>query len=140
LQLNQFNATAWFKTSTNFASEAFIVNKGGTGSDSSGNNMNYGISMTSSEVIKAGFETCSGADHFVTSPNTYNDGHWHYSVVTNDGSNVILYIDGVQVATTSTGGDSPESTGNTKPVSVGANSRVTRPGNFFTGEVDEVRV
>jgi hypothetical protein len=49
------------------------------------------------------------------------------------------YIDGVQVATTSSGGTSRESSG-TKPVRVGANSRVTPPGNFFTGEVDEVRV
>jgi hypothetical protein len=51
---------------------------------------------------------------------------------------VVLYIDGVQVATKSTSGASPESTG-TKLVRVGANSRVTPPGNFFTGEVDEVR-
>ena len=36
-------------------------------------------------------------------------------------------------------GASPETSG-TKPVRVGANSRVTPPGNFFTGEVDEVRV
>ncbi|HEY9492540.1 MAG TPA: hypothetical protein VIP56_11185, partial [Nitrososphaeraceae archaeon] len=28
----------------------------------------------------------------------------------------------------------------TKPVRIGANSRVTPPGNFFTGEVDEVRI
>ena len=51
----------------------------------------------------------------------------------------MLYVDGVQVATKSTLGASPESTG-TKPVRIGANSRVTPPGNFFTGEVDEVRV
>jgi hypothetical protein len=139
LQLSQFSVASWFKTSTNFASEAFIVNKGGIGSDSSGNNMNYGISMTSSEVLKAGFETSSGADHFVTSPNTYNDGQWHYAVVTYDGSTVILYIDGQQVGTKSTAGASPESSG-TKPVRVGANSRVTPPINFFTGEVDEVRI
>ncbi|HEY7695665.1 MAG TPA: LamG-like jellyroll fold domain-containing protein, partial [Nitrososphaeraceae archaeon] len=36
-------------------------------------------------------------------------------------------------------GASPETSG-TKPVRIGANSRVTPPGNFFTGEVDEVRV
>ena len=95
--------------------------------------------MTSTEQIKAGFETSSGADQYVTSVNTYNDGQWHYAVVTNDGSTVRLYIDGVQVATKSTGGTSPESSG-TKPVRVGANSRVTPAGNFFTGEVDEVRV
>ena len=138
LQLSQFSVAAWFKTSTNFATEAFIVNKGGIGSDSSGENMNYGISMTSTEQIKAGFETSSGADQFVTSPNSYNDGQWHYAVVTNDGINLRLYIDGVQVAVKATSGASPESSG-TKPVRIGANSRVTPPGNFFTGEVDEVR-
>ena len=139
LQLSQFSVAAWFKTSTNFASNALIVNKGGFGSDSSGQNMNYGIWMTSLEQIKAGFETSSGADQFVTSTSTYSDGAWHYAVVTNDGSTIRLYIDGVQVATKSTSGTSPESSG-TKPVRVGANSRVTPPGEFFTGQVDEVRV
>ena len=136
--LSQFSLAAWFKTTTNFGSEAFIANKGGIGSDSAGNNMNYGISMTSSEKIKAGFETSTGADQFVTSPNSYNDGQWHYAVVTNSGTNVVLYIDGVQVVTKATSGATPEQ--NTKPFRVGANSRVTPPGNFFTGEIDEVRV
>jgi hypothetical protein len=139
LQLSEFSIAAWFKTSSNFGSDAFIVNKGGIGSDSSGQNMNYGIWMTSSERMKAGFETSSGADQFVTSPNSYNDGQWHYAVVTNSVTNVVLYIDGVQVATKSTSGQSPETSG-TNPVRVGANSRVTPPGNFFIGEVDEVRV
>ena len=49
LRLNQFTVAAWFKTSTNFASDAFIVNKGGVGSDSPGQNLNYGIWMTSTE-------------------------------------------------------------------------------------------
>jgi len=102
--------------------------------------MNYQISVNSVEKVKGGFETSAGADFFVTSPNTYNDNQWHYAVVTNDGSNLILYVDGVQVGTKSTVGASPDSSG-TKPVRVGANSRVTPPtGNFFTGEVDEVRV
>jgi hypothetical protein len=51
---------------------------------------------------------------------------------------VILYIDGVRIASKSTSGAIPES--NTKPFRVGANPRVTPPGNFFTGEIDEVRV
>ena len=44
--------------------------------------------MNSGEQIKDGFETSSGADQYVTSPGTYNNGQWHYAVVTNDGSNV----------------------------------------------------
>jgi Concanavalin A-like lectin/glucanases superfamily len=141
LQLSQFSAAAWFKTSTNFATEAFIVNKGGFGSSTPGENINYGIWMNAAEQVVAGFETSSNAGHFVKSPNAYNDNQWHYAVVTYDGSaNLILYIDGVQVATKSTSGASPDSSG-TKPVRVGANSRVTPPtGNFFTGDVDEVRV
>jgi hypothetical protein len=139
LQLSQFSVSAWFKTSTNFASDAIIVNKGGVGSESSGQNMNYGIWMTKSEKIVAGFESATAADRFVTSVKTYNDNQWHYVIVTYGGSNVILYIDGVMVTTKSASGVSPETSG-TKPVRIGANSRVTPPGNFFTGQVDEVRV
>jgi hypothetical protein len=115
-----------------------IVNKGGLGTDSAGQNMNYGIWMTSAQKIRAGFETSSGADQYVTSANSYNDDRWHYVVVTSDGSILRLYVDGVQVATKSLLGALPENTG-TKPVRVGANSKVTPPGNFFTGEFDEVR-
>ena len=95
--------------------------------------------MASTERIKVGFETSSGADQFLTSPLAYSDGQWHYAVVTNDGSTLTLYIDGVAVTSKSVAGSSPENTG-TKPVRIGANSRVTPPGNFFTGEVDEVRI
>jgi Concanavalin A-like lectin/glucanases superfamily/F5/8 type C domain/Bacterial Ig domain/Calcineurin-like phosphoesterase len=139
LQLNQFSVAAWFKTSANFGADAWIVNKGGFNGDSAGQNLNYGIWMNSAEQIVAGFETSSGANQFVASVNTYNDNQWHYAVVTNDGTTLRLYVDGIEVATTLTAGASPESSG-TKPVRVGANSGVTPPGNFFTGEVDEVRV
>ena len=140
LRISEFSVASWFKTSTNFGSEAFIVNKGGTGSDSAGQNQNYQISMNSGEQIKVGFETSTGADFFVNSPSTYNDNQWHYTVVTYDGTTIRLYIDNIQVATKSTGGASPETSG-TKPVRVAANSRVTPPtSNFFTGNVDEVRI
>jgi hypothetical protein len=137
LRLTQFSIASWFKTSSNFGSDSFIVNKGGIGKDSTGNNMNYGIWMTSAEKIKAGFETSSGADQFVTSVNSYNDGEWHYALVTNDGTTLRLYVDGIEVATKALGGASPENTG-TKPVRVGANSLSAN--KFFTGEVDEIRI
>src|SRR6185436_17813990 len=139
LQLSQFSVAAWFKTSADFGSDVMIVNKGGFGGETAGQNINYGIWMNSAQKIKGGFESSAGTDYYATSPNSYNDNQWHYAVVTYGGSTVILYVDGVQVGTKSTSGASPETSG-TKPVRVGANSRVTPPGNFFTGEVDEVRV
>ena len=138
LQLTTFSVASWFKTSTDFASNAFIVNKGGSGSDTSGQNMNYGISMSTTENIIAEFETRTGADHFITSPNRYNDGQWHYAVATYDGTTTLrLYIDGVQVASKSTAGAVPDNTG-TQPVRIGANSRTLN--QYFTGNADEVRV
>jgi hypothetical protein len=137
LQLTRFSVASWFKTSTNFVSNAIIVNKGGSGSDSTGQNMNYGITMSTTENIVAEFETRTGVDHFITSPNKYNDGQWHYAVGTYDGTTLRLYIDGVQVASKTTGGAVPDNTG-TQPVRVGANSRAAD--RFFTGNVDEVRV
>jgi concanavalin A-like lectin/glucanase superfamily protein len=139
LQLSTFSVAAWFKTSGDYSTDAMIVNKGGVGSDSAGENMNYGIWMTSAEKIRAGFESSTGADFFATSPSTYNDNQWHYAVVTYGGNSVLLYIDGAQVASFSASGQSPEKSG-IKPVRIGANSRITPPGNFFIGNIDEVRV
>ena len=119
LQIPRFTVSSWFKTSTNFGTEGFIVNKGGLGTDTAGLNMNYAIWMPSSENLKGGFETASGTDKFVTSPGTYNDGLWHYVSLTCDGTAVRLYVECVQVAITSTT-SSPEIT-NTLPVRVGEN-------------------
>jgi hypothetical protein len=136
LQLSKFSVAAWFKTTSNFGDEAYIVNKGGHGTDTSGSNMNYGIWMSTSEKIQGGFETSTGSDRMVTSPNSYNDGQWHHGVVTFDGSILRLYVDGVQITTLSTS-SIPETTGN-HPLKIGANSRIVD--NLFTGSIDEVGV
>ena len=134
LQLSQFSVAAWFKTSADFSTDAVIVNKGGFGSETAGQNMNWGIWMNSAQQVKGGFETSSGTDFFATSPASYNDNQWHYAVVTYGGSTVILYIDGVQVASKSTSGASPDSSGTT-PVRVAANSRVTPPTTTSLSEI-----
>ena len=136
LKLTKFSVAAWFKTTSNFGDEAYIVNKGGHGSDTAGNNMNYGLWMTTSEGVQGGFETSSGSDRMVTSPNSYNNGQWHHGVVTFDGSILRLYIDGVQITTLSTS-SIPETAG-INPLKIGANSRIAD--NLFTGSIDEVGV
>ena len=136
LQLSKFTVATWFKTTSNFDSKGYIVNKGGIGSDSSSKNMNHGIWMTSGGQIQAGFETSGGTDNFVTSSGKYNDGKWHYALVTFDGSAINLYVDNNKVSTLSTS-SSPDKTGS-QPVRVGANSLSAN--NFFTGSIDEVRI
>jgi len=136
LKLTKFSVAAWFKTSSTFPDDGFIVNKGGSGSDSSGQNQNYGLWFNSGEKASGGYETTGGSNKFVTSPTTFNDNQWHHGVVTFDGSIVKLYIDGVQVSSlvsTST----PDNTGN-QPLRIGANSRASS--DFFVGQIDEVGV
>jgi hypothetical protein len=93
LQLSQFSVATWFKTSSDFASDAMIVSKGGFGSETAGQNINYGIWMNSAQKIKGGFESSAGTDYYTTSPNSYNDNQWHYAVVTYGASTLILYRD-----------------------------------------------
>ena len=129
--VSKFSVAAWFKTSNDYNTNAFIVNKAGdTG------NMNYGIWMNNAEKIQAGFETSTGKPMYATSPLSYSDGKWHYAVVTYDGSAVNLYVDGVMVATKSASG-SPDN-GGEEPVRLGANADSLS--NYFIGDVDEVRV
>src|SRR5215217_2252453 len=157
LQLTMFRIASWFNTQMNVSNgfNAFIVTKGGVGSDSIGKNMNYGIWMIDSENIQTGFENSSGANHFVKSPSSYSDGNWHYAVGTYNGSAVKLYVDGIQVASsltstpgnltttsTPTPGTIPDNTG-TQPVRIGANSlRLVdgKGGGYFIGSIGEIRV
>jgi hypothetical protein len=138
LQLTNFTVATWFRTSTPTSGTniSYIVNKGGIGLDSNGTNLNYGIWMTDSEEIEAGFETINGTEYFIESPRVYNDSKWHYAVARYDGSEVKLYIDGVLVANKSSI-SSPDSTG-TQPVRIGANSLFLK--EYFTGSIDEVRI
>ncbi len=136
LQLSQFTIAAWIKTSTDFTSTAYVINKGGSGSDVPSFNQNYGIWFTSSERLQGGFETINGADVFVTSPNTYNDGKWHYVTVSYDSNILRLYIDGAQVAAINVNLQ-PDNTGG-QALRAGANS--LSAGNFFTGNIDEIRL
>jgi len=151
LQLSSFTVASWFQTSKNYTTEwdkNIIVNKGGFGSETAGQNMNYGIwvecgtggNCVSADAgkIQAGFETSTGTNVFVKSNNKVNDGRWHYAVLTfdNTGNSMKLYIDGTAQPTSSPTSD-PDSTG-AQPLRIGADSSAS--GRFFIGNADEVRV
>jgi phosphatidylserine/phosphatidylglycerophosphate/cardiolipin synthase-like enzyme len=142
LRLQQFSVSAWFRTTINDNDKAvIIVNKGGFGVDGSNVvDMNYGIWIgcnSNKGKVQAGFEDANGRDYFVTSPNTYNDGNWHYAVVTYDGSVLRLYVDGQQVASLNTNNATPDYNWD-KPLVIGKNS--LDDSRYFIGDIDEVRV
>ncbi len=140
LSLENFAIYTWIKTNqTNLVDPAHIVNKGGFNTDEKGENMNYGIWFSTDGTISGGFETESGENFEVKSTAKYNDGKWHYVLLSYDGSLLRLDIDGEkQISTTkNTNGAIPDTTGE-QPIRIGANS--LDESKFFTGNIDEVRV
>ena len=139
LFLNNFTIAAWIKTNqSGLLDPAHIVNKGGFNTDKRGKNMNYGIWLSKNGTIQGGFETESGENYEVNSTIKYNDGKWHFILLSYDGTLLRLYIDEEkQISTTNTNGAIPDTTGD-QPLRIGANS--LEEDKFFTGYVDEVRI
>jgi hypothetical protein len=143
---NSFTVSVWFNTTMNVTSgnNAFLLNKGGFGSDRAGFNLNYGIWLNNREKVSGGFETSNGDDYFVTSQGSYADGKWHNTILTfDDVPNLLkLYIDGLEATTNTTKiGTTPDNTGK-QPIRLGANSLVEKgliSGNY-TGQLDDIQV
>jgi hypothetical protein len=141
-----FTVSVWFNTAMNVTGRdvAFLLNKGGFGSDRAGFNLNYGIWLNNREKVSGGFETPNGDDYFVTSQGSYADGVWHNTVLTfDDVPNLLkLYIDGVEATTNTTKtGTTPDNTGK-QPIRLGANSLAEKgkiDGNY-TGQLDDIQV
>jgi hypothetical protein len=76
---------------SNLVDPAHIVNKGGFNNEDKGKNMNYGIWLSRNGNIQGGFEDEDGEVFEVTSPARYNDGKWHYVLLSYNGS--LLQLD-----------------------------------------------
>ena len=138
LQLKDFTLSTWFRTDKqDYLEPGTIVNKGGMGTDEEGMNLNYGIWINENNALTGGFEAESGDDFLVNSSKNYNDGNWHYSVLTFNGSSLLLFVDGKLVGNQSAITDKPDNTGD-QPLRIGANS--LNEDKFFKGDVDEIRV
>ncbi len=140
LSFENFAISASIKTNqTHLVESAHIVNKGGFNTDKKGENMNYGIWFSTDGTIFGGFETESGEDFEVKSISKYNDGRWHYVLLSYNGSLLRLDIDGEKQKSTTknTNGAIPDTTGE-QPLRIGANS--LDKSKFFTGNIDEVRI
>ncbi|MGI0052449.1 MAG: LamG domain-containing protein [Nitrososphaeraceae archaeon] len=146
INLNGFTVSVWFNTAMNVTSgnDAFLLNKGGFGSDRAGFNLNYGLWLNNREQIGGGFETSGGDDNYITSQGTYANGAWHNAILTFDEKTHLLklYMDGLEVATNATKtGITPDATGK-QTIRLGANSLAEKGkinGNY-TGQLDDIQV
>jgi Concanavalin A-like lectin/glucanases superfamily len=146
INLNSFTVSTWFNTNMNVTGRdvAFLINKGGFGTERAGFNLNYGIWLNNREQVTAGFEALNGDDYFIASQAPYADGIWHNAILTFDNEQHLLklFMDGLEVATNSTNiGITPDTTGK-QPVRLGANSFENKgpiDGNY-TGQLDDIQV
>ena len=144
--LINFTVSTWFNTNMNVTGRdvAFLINKGGFGTERAGFNLNYGIWLNNREQVTAGFEALNGDDYFIASQAPYADGIWHNAILTFDNEQHLLklFMDGLEVATNSTNiGITPDTTGK-QPVRLGANSFENKgpiDGNY-TGQLDDIQV
>jgi hypothetical protein len=132
---NAFTISAWVKyTSSQLGgimskasggTEMLLLVGGGTcGSASASGKIRFDVSISSS---------ISCAD----SAASYNDGKWHLVTATRDGSgtgNMVLYVDGVSVATATRAGDMTTS----QPLAIG--QHIPASTWYFNGSMDEVRM
>ena len=144
--LNNFTVSTWFNTNMNVTGRdiAFLINKGGIGTELPAFNLNYGLWLNNREQITGGFEASNGDDYYLTSQASYADGVWHNAILTFDNKQYLLklYIDGLEVATNSTNiGITPDISGK-QSVRLGANSFENKgpiDGNY-TGQLDDIQI
>ncbi|EGV42451.1 T9SS type A sorting domain-containing protein [Bizionia argentinensis JUB59] len=115
---------AWVKTSaTNVGT---IVNYGNQST-----NQRFGILMTNDGRIGVIGEN----NDYIAPTGSVNDNNWHHVAVTFNGSVLTIFVDGVSVGSTN---KSYSTNGNL--LSLGSTFRTTFWGEFFNGNMDEVRV
>lgn len=120
---------------SNAGKESFLINKGGIGKETPGNNLNFGIWLNEKEHLTGGFETKNGKDFFVVSENKYTDNNWHHVLLTYNQSVLKLFVDKNLQAEKNTQGEIPDDN-NLPFIRLGAN--FLKQNNFYVGSIDNV--
>ena len=128
-----FTLSAWYKTTS--SDYQYIVYNGRSESNITGNS----ISMDNGHIILESFLFSGSVNQTqIIDPATTNDGNWHHVVaIYESATSRLLYVDGILKGT-----DTDELNNlshNLNRFSVGIREDAT-PNNFFTGEIDEIRV
>ena len=121
---------AWINTSTTTATQHVIVDYGYFGTGSWDNGKRFTLCLNNTHQLR--IEIRGWGMNAIT---PLNDGLWHHVAVSFDGTDVKLYVDGVEEAS-----DTPSITVNTTAISdliIGNRTDFVKP---FEGKIDELRV
>src|ERR687897_985342 len=126
---------SFHSNTSNSLQESFLINKGGIGKETPGNNLNFGIWLNEKEHLTGGFETKNGKDFFVVSENKYTDNNWHHVLLTYNQSVLKLFVDKNLQAKKNTQGEIPDDN-NLPFIRLGAN--FLKQNHFYVGSIDNV--
>lgn len=134
LNVANWTLESWFQTTSHTAAGDANIGRIVQKAQGSGGNQ-YTIYMSQGKIYLATNGTGTSS---VVSTDTYNDGQWHHAAGSYDGTNLILYVDGQQVATSTVTGSATA----THNLLIGAGNDTSGPGigQYFNGNIDEVRV
>jgi hypothetical protein len=124
LQSKQVSVEAWVNTTSQ--TTQVVVRKRGYG---------YVLVVGSNGQPIFGIDDASATLYSVTGSQAVNDGQWHHLVGTYDGSQVCLYVDGVQAGACQKAGTIFYSA---DLVAIGRDGGFA--GNYFNGTIDEVAI
>jgi VCBS repeat-containing protein len=130
LNVANWTIESWFQTSAHGDTNAGrIVSKAAAGANG------YALLISEGKLLAA---TNGSGTPVITSPNTYNDGAWHHTAATFNGSTLKLYVDGALVQSGAVTSTPVQDTNNLTigHFKDGGNAAI----QHFNGNIDEVRI
>lgn len=132
----QFTIEYWIKSAENRSNGTFSQNPTMIGNEVPGASSGEFSIYSSNGFIGMWGELNSGTQNFVSSSTKINDNRWHHIAAVNNGTNVVLYVDGISVGSIPSGNGIATS-GN--PLRIGANNPASIGLVPHQGYFDEVR-
>jgi len=139
VSLSDFTVEFWVKTKQQGKASAGSNWYNGYGlvdADQSGFGDDFGVSLASGKIV-FGLGNLSGNESSMTSNAVVNDGAWHHVAAVRNGTNISIYIDGIQDNTSTSVITGTVGVAN---LTMGASANPLAPNSFFNGQLDEVKV
>ena len=133
---NTFSSEAWFKTGATTGGKII-----GFGDQQTGNSSSYDRQVYMSDNGQLTFGVYPGGVAVVTSSKSYNDGQWHQVVATLGSNGMVLWVDGLKVASRTDVTTAQPFDGYWRIGGDNLNGWPGQPSDFyFSGSIDDVAV